>query len=355
MSLRSSSARPLVHCSPVARSHSGLPAARWVSVKPASATIATAGCRAVAFRSPPMTRTERSSAAFWAKATRCWAWQAFRRSSDLHGGGQVTGSHGRSSLPLARWVVTRSTTPTAAATRTHSAVRTGPGRWVRRQPRTGRVVSTASRSRPGSPSHTSWYRPRQTVASSGRSRLTVRSFTSWRPTSSGQRAWSSCLVNRATRPGRSQRSEAASQSMPWSRFWLTTRTLGCADRADELDVAGPEQPAVNHTMTAATPAALARAVGPSRRRSRGPAGTGSGYGVGFVARGRRLGAGPGRSGPRWLAARQGGPEGPSRADPELGEHLAQVPFDRAGADVQLRTDLGVREAVASEPRHLLLL
>src|SRR5829696_7681671 len=42
-------------------------------------------------------------------------------------------------------------------------------------------------------------------------------------------------------------------------------------------------------------------------------------------------------------------------DPELGEHLAQVPLDRAWTDEELRADLRIREALAREPRDLFLL
>jgi hypothetical protein len=42
------------------------------------------------------------------------------------------------------------------------------------------------------------------------------------------------------------------------------------------------------------------------------------------------------------------------ADAELGEYLAQVPFDRARAEEQLGADLRVRQAVAGEPGDLLL-
>jgi hypothetical protein len=45
----------------------------------------------------------------------------------------------------------------------------------------------------------------------------------------------------------------------------------------------------------------------------------------------------------------------ARRDAELREHLAKVPLNGARADEQLRADLGVREAVAREPRDLLLL
>ena len=45
----------------------------------------------------------------------------------------------------------------------------------------------------------------------------------------------------------------------------------------------------------------------------------------------------------------------ARADPELGEHLAQVPLDGARAEEQLRADLGVRQAVARQPGDVLLL
>src|SRR5580704_11441911 len=49
------------------------------------------------------------------------------------------------------------------------------------------------------------------------------------------------------------------------------------------------------------------------------------------------------------------PELPARGDTELGEHVAQVPLDRARADEQLRADLRVRQAVAGQPGDLLLL
>src|SRR3954454_4769924 len=45
----------------------------------------------------------------------------------------------------------------------------------------------------------------------------------------------------------------------------------------------------------------------------------------------------------------------ARSDVELREHLAQVVLDRAGADEQLRADLGVRAPVDGEPGHLGLL
>src|ERR1700684_654820 len=45
----------------------------------------------------------------------------------------------------------------------------------------------------------------------------------------------------------------------------------------------------------------------------------------------------------------------ARADVELGEDLAQVIFDRAGADEQPGADLGIGEPVAGEPRDMRLL
>src|SRR5580698_10668094 len=63
------------------------------------------------------------------------------------------------------------------------------------------------------------------------------------------------------------------------------------------------------------------------------------------------------SGPSGESAvlRQRRPELPARGDTELGEHVAQVPLDRARADEQLRADLRVRQAVAGQPGDLLLL
>src|SRR5690242_19354569 len=46
---------------------------------------------------------------------------------------------------------------------------------------------------------------------------------------------------------------------------------------------------------------------------------------------------------------------PPRADPELGEDLLEMPFDRARAQEQLGADLGVRAPIAGEARDLLLL
>ena len=61
-----------------------------------------------------------------ARATTWRPWQVLRSSSAWHGGGHVSSSHGRLSEPLARWVVQKSTAPASVATRTHSAVRSGP-------------------------------------------------------------------------------------------------------------------------------------------------------------------------------------------------------------------------------------
>src|SRR5215216_2250038 len=49
-------------------------------------------------------------------------------------------------------------------------------------------------------------------------------------------------------------------------------------------------------------------------------------------------------------ARKGVVEAYARADPELGEHLLEVPFDRARTEEELRADLRVRPAVASPSR-----
>ena len=53
--------------------------------------------------------------------------------------------------------------------------------------------------------------------------------------------------------------------------------------------------------------------------------------------------------------RQGGAQFAARGDAELGEDLAQVPFDRARAEVQLHADLRVGAAVASQPGDVGLL
>ncbi len=45
----------------------------------------------------------------------------------------------------------------------------------------------------------------------------------------------------------------------------------------------------------------------------------------------------------------------ARTDPELREHLAQVPLDRARADEKLCADLGVRASLGGEPCDLRLL
>src|SRR3954452_5537651 len=56
-----------------------------------------------------------------------------------------------------------------------------------------------------------------------------------------------------------------------------------------------------------------------------------------------------------LVADEDALEFPSRADPELGEHLVQVVLGGARADEQSRADLWVREPVAGQPRDLGLL
>ena len=56
-------------------------------------------------------------------------------------------------------------------------------------------------------------------------------------------------------------------------------------------------------------------------------------------KGRDLSVQSGREGPAALG--QGDAKLRAEADVQLGEHLAQMPLDRAGADEQLRPDLGV--------------
>ena len=59
---------------------------------------------------------------------------------------------------------------------------------------------------------------------------------------------------------------------------------------------------------------------------------------------------------RVLASRAcGAVEVPAGGDTEFGEHLAHVPFDGAGADEQLRGDLGVGAPVPCQPDDVLLL
>src|SRR5215204_2562082 len=64
-----------------------------------------------------------------------------------------------------------------------------------------------------------------------------------------------------------------------------------------------------------------------------------------------------RSGRDKLGVRRGqcSREVPPRPDPKLDEHLAQVPLDRARAEEEPCPDLGVRQAVASQPSDLPLL
>ena len=68
-----------------------------------------------------------------------------------------------------------------------------------------------------------------------------------------------------------------------------------------------------------------------------------------------------RSGRRSLVRRapavgsQHGAEVLAGGDAELGEHLAEVPFDGAGAEEQFRGDLGVGASVSGQPGDVLLL
>src|SRR6187401_2817298 len=52
---------------------------------------------------------------------------------------------------------------------------------------------------------------------------------------------------------------------------------------------------------------------------------------------------------------QGGSKGVARVYSQLREHFIQMPFNGARTQEQLGADLRVREAVASQPRDLLLL
>jgi hypothetical protein len=47
--------------------------------------------------------------------------------------------------------------------------------------------------------------------------------------------------------------------------------------------------------------------------------------------------------------------GPCGGDAQFGEHLAEVPFNGAGADEQFRADLGVGASVSGQPDDVLLL
>jgi hypothetical protein len=54
-------------------------------------------------------------------------------------------------------------------------------------------------------------------------------------------------------------------------------------------------------------------------------------------------------------SRQGVAEALARADPELHEHLPQMPLDGVGADEKLGADFRVRSARQGESRNMLLL
>src|SRR4051794_25196695 len=58
---------------------------------------------------------------------------------------------------------------------------------------------------------------------------------------------------------------------------------------------------------------------------------------------------------RGTLARQGVRKPLARCDSEFHEYLAEVPFDGAGADEQLSSDLGVGASDPGEPRDVLLL
>src|SRR4051794_40934422 len=99
------------------------------------------------------------------------------------------------------------------------------------------------------------------------------------------------------------------------------------------------------TASAAAEPRRARSAQASRRPGRAPAGT-------YGRRSRALGGGRRRRRPRVLRR---GAELLARADPELREHPAQVPLDRARADEELCADLGIRAALGGEACDLRLL
>src|SRR3954452_24931223 len=112
-------------------------------------------------------------------------------------------------------------------------------------------------------------------------------------------------------------------------------------RGTPADAARPR----GRTASAAAEPRRARSAQASRRPGRAPAGTSG-------RRSRALGGGRRRPRPRVLRCRA---ELFARVDPELREHPAQVPLDRARADEELRADLGIRAALGGEACDLRLL
>src|SRR4051812_31420285 len=107
--------------------------------------------------------------------------------------------------------------------------------------------------------------------------------------------------------------------------------------------AGAARPRARTASPAAEPR-RARSARASRRPGRAPAGT-------YGRRSPALGGGRRRR-PRVLRCRA---ELFARVDPELREHPAQVPLDRARADEELCADLGIRAALGGEACDLPLL
>src|SRR3954452_25028231 len=108
--------------------------------------------------------------------------------------------------------------------------------------------------------------------------------------------------------------------------------------------AGAARPRARTASPAAEPR-RARSAQASRRPGHAPGGT-------YGRESRTLSGGRRRHRPRVLPGRA---ELFARVDPELGEHSAQVPFDRAWADEELCADLGVRAAFRGEACDLRLL
>ena len=160
------------------------------------------------------------------------------------------------------------------------------------------------------------------------------------------------------------------------RYGYVNRAIDDDRLDDEVEAIAARLQRIDHEAIARTKSCVDRVTLPVRRVSARPGGllrvVGTPRAAGAVRRASASRAQHGQRPERSPARRrrpcrrlygrglpgcfgQGGPKVAAGADLELQEHLAQVPFDRARAQEELRRDLGVRQAVAGEPRDLLLL
>ena len=256
MSTSESSTRPLVHCAPVAGSHSASPTAAWVSTRPAAVSAAIVGSSGVAFRSPASTviasgcgssrRVVDDLAAPGTCSRSRWSRTVPGRSTCRTVGRRCCWRGGsRRGRPGRRRMRATPGTPCAAVRRVGAA----------------RCATDAQRGEHDLAVLAGIVVVDEVVVARAEALAELASPCARLPSSiatiSGHRARRSCRRNRATRPGRSQRLLSAGHAVPCSRFWLTTRTSRWSSAAVPIR---PLEPPLHAPSRAARPTATSTPV-----------------------------------------------------------------------------------------------